>query len=94
MKTVHLLFDESEKLNSNRKTICGLQVGQFPPDNHWIEERLAAVHLANEKERTPCPVCFPEGRPQFGTPLSKLSGRSGEPGYAEFRRIARSWGYD
>lgn len=29
-----------------------------------------------------------------GTPISQLSGRPGEPGYAEFKRIAKSWGYD
>lgn len=30
----------------------------------------------------------------LGTPISKLSGRIGEAGYAEFCRIAKSWGYD
>ena len=30
----------------------------------------------------------------FGTPLSELSGRPGTPGYAEFKRIAKSYGYD
>lgn len=29
----------------------------------------------------------------LGTPLSQLSGRPGTPGYAEFCRIAESWGY-
>ena len=29
----------------------------------------------------------------LGTPLSELSGRPGHPGYAEFRRIAKSWGH-
>lgn len=29
-----------------------------------------------------------------GTPISKLSGRPGEKGYAEFVRIAKSWGFD
>lgn len=28
-----------------------------------------------------------------GTPISKLSGRPGHPGYGEFVRIANSWGY-
>lgn len=31
---------------------------------------------------------------RFGTPISQLSGRPGHPGYDEFCRIARSWGYD
>lgn len=30
----------------------------------------------------------------IGTPLSELSGRPGHPGYGEFKRIAKSWGYD
>ena len=29
-----------------------------------------------------------------GTPTSQLSGRPGHPGFAEFCRIAKSWGYD
>jgi hypothetical protein len=38
----------------------------------------------------------PEPRPddKRGTPMSKLSGRPGHPGYEEFKRIARSWGYE
>lgn len=30
----------------------------------------------------------------LGTPLSKLSTRPGEEGYAEWIRISKSWGYD
>lgn len=30
----------------------------------------------------------------IGTPISEISGRPGEPGYAEFVRIAKSWGFD
>lgn len=30
----------------------------------------------------------------LGTPISELSGRPGHAGYAEFKRIASSWGYD
>lgn len=30
----------------------------------------------------------------IGTPLSQLSGRPGHTGYDEFKRIARSWGFD
>lgn len=29
----------------------------------------------------------------LGTPISQLSTRPGEPGYAEWCRISRSWGY-
>lgn len=31
---------------------------------------------------------------KLGTPLSELSGQPGHPGYAEFCRIAKSWGHD
>ena len=31
---------------------------------------------------------------QIGTPISQLSGQPGTPGYAEFKRIAKSWGHD
>ncbi len=30
----------------------------------------------------------------IGTPISQLSGRPGELGFAEFCHIAKSWGYD
>lgn len=39
------------------------------------------------------PVPRDPARP-LGTPISELSGRPGEPGYDEFVRIAKSWGYD
>lgn len=29
-----------------------------------------------------------------GTPISEVSGRPGQKGFAEFVRIARSWGFD
>lgn len=30
----------------------------------------------------------------YGTPISELSGQPGQKGYAEFKKIAKSWGYD
>lgn len=30
----------------------------------------------------------------IGTPISQLSGRPGEPGWEEFKRIAKTYGYD
>lgn len=33
------------------------------------------------------------GKP-LGTPVSELSGQPGHPGFDEFCRIARSWGYE
>lgn len=40
----------------------------------------------------PAPTRDPAER--IGTPISELSGRPGHPGFAEFCRIAKSWGYD
>jgi hypothetical protein len=60
-------------------------------------ERSAAAYLMTHPEQAHCVGCFGEERPALGTPLSKLSGRPrfpGDPQYHEFRRIARSWGYD
>lgn len=31
---------------------------------------------------------------RIGTPASEISTKPGTPGYEEFKRIARSWGYD
>lgn len=31
---------------------------------------------------------------EIGTPISEISGRPGHPGYAEFCRIAKSWGHE
>lgn len=36
----------------------------------------------------------PTAAEQRSTPISQISGRPGHPGYEEFCRIARSWGYD
>ena len=39
----------------------------------------------------------PASRPadgKIGTPISQISGRPGHPGFDEFCRIAKSWGYD
>ena len=38
-----------------------------------------------------CPKCYLDSKPRIGTPLSELSGQSG---YEEFCRIAKTWGYD
>ena len=34
------------------------------------------------------------GERAIGTPISELSGQPGKKGFAEFCRIARSWGHD
>lgn len=56
------------------------------------------VHCGMEHEYEPdehdVPISFIDGDRPLGTPLSQLSGRPGHPGYAEFCRIAESWGYE
>jgi hypothetical protein len=54
----------------------------------------------NEIDREPMDGdVFPSAPPRdptapIGTPLSQLSGRPGHPGYDEFCRIAKSYGFD
>lgn len=70
---------------------CDLPVDD---DGHY-EPMEGDVEIMSAKE-------FRADRP-LGTPLSELSGQPGDPknpddprhaGYAEFNRIARSWGYE
>lgn len=49
---------------------------------------------AYEPSADDVPISFASGRKDIGTPISKLSGRVGEPGFNQFAKFARSWGYD
>jgi len=40
------------------------------------------------------PISFLGSRESKGTPLPELGTQPGQPGWEEFCRIARSWGYD
>lgn len=95
MPALHIRVDD-EPLNSKARFACGL--GWPLPEGDKLffaaEEHRAACYLDGRPDMEACPGCFPRGRPRFGTPLSELSGRPGEPGYAEFCRIARSWGHE
>lgn len=44
-------------------------------------------------DHTPISFATEPGEPR-GTEMRKLSGRAGHPGWDEFCRIAKSWGYD
>lgn len=78
--------DQWEELNSRLVTECGIKCTELPAGRY--------VQYSGEPEYgITCPACGPGWRP-LGTPISQLSGRPGEPGYEEFTRIARSWGYD
>lgn len=59
---------------------CGIGVGEHEVDREPLEDDVGIAPA-------------PRDRP-LGTPISQLSGRPGQPGYEEFCRIARSWGYD
>jgi len=83
---IHIRID-NEELNSKRKFACGLGPELPPGDTYYFSsERMA--------DRADCPGCNPAGPRRLGTPLSQLSGRPGHDGFEEFKRIARSWGYD
>ena len=83
---IHIRIDD-EELNSKARFECGIG-WPLPEGDKWfhVSERCAD-RLAD------CPGCNPNPR-KLGTPLSGLSGRPGHEGYAEFCRIARSWGYE
>lgn len=83
---IHIRIDE-EELNSKRRFACGIGPDLPTGDVYYFAGEINA-------DRSDCPGCNPHGPRQFGTPLSQLSGRPGKPGYAEFKRIARSWGYE
>lgn len=61
---------------------CNLGVG---------EDEIGREHFDDD---VPIPPAPKRSDGKLGTPISELSGRPGQPGYAEFVRIARSWGYD
>ena len=83
---IHIRID-NEELNSKRKFVCGLGPDLPKGDTYFFaSEALADV-------KADCPGCNPNPR-RLGTPLSEISTRPGEKGYAEWLRISRSWGYD
>ena len=83
---IHIRIDD-EELNSKRKFACGIGPELPPGDVYYFASEVNA-------ERADCPGCNPNGPKRLGTPISQLSGRPGHEGYEEFKRIARSWGYD
>lgn len=83
---IHIRTD-NEMLNSKRRFQCGLGPDLPAGDVYYF----ANEHMAQLAD---CPGCNPGGPRKLGTPLSQLSGQPGKPGYDEFVRIARSWGYE
>lgn len=84
---IHIRID-SEAENSKRKFACGIGPELPPGDQYYFEGESAALRRAD------CPGCNPAGQQRIGTPISQLSGRPGEPGFAKFVEIAASWGHD
>lgn len=87
---IHIRIDE-QPLNSKREFACGIGPVLPPGDIYFFVGEERRVGFRSEEV---CPGCFPNGKPQIGTPISQLSDRPGHDGYDEFCRIARSWGYD
>jgi hypothetical protein len=79
---IHIRIDDFEE-NSKRKFACGIGPDLPEGDQYLFESESLAEYKSD------CPGCNPGGPRRFGTPISELSGRPGEPGYAEFCRIAR-----
>lgn len=83
---IHVRID-NEELNANARFACGIGWPLPTGDKYWFQSESGA-------DRADCPSCNPSGPRPLGTPISQLSGRTGELGYEQFKRIARSWGYE
>ena len=83
---IHIRIDDEES-NNKRRFACGIGPELPRGDIYYFESEECSDRLAD------CPGCNPKPR-KLGTPLSRLSGRPGHQGYAEFFRIAKSWGYE
>ena len=88
---IHIRTDR-EELNANATFQCGLKWPLPEGDKYFFEDEV--YNWPHRWNRIDCHGCNPNGPKPLGTPISELSGRPGEPGYAEFCRIARSWGHD
>lgn len=83
---IHIRID-GEELNGKRRFACGLGPELPTGDVYYFDGERGA-------DLSDCPGCNPAGPRKLGTPISQIVGRPGHPGYAEFVRIARSWGYE
>ena len=83
---IHIRID-NEELNSKRKFACGLGPDLPEGDVYYFEGETGA-------DRSDCPGCNPGGPRRLGTPISQIATQPGQPGYEEWLRISRSWGYE
>lgn len=83
---IHLRID-GEVENSKRKFACGLGP-ELPAGDQYVFEGDFLFHMVD------CVRCGGGPKGKLGTPISELSGQPGHKGYAEFKRIASSWGFE
>jgi hypothetical protein len=82
---IHIRVD-GETLNSKRRFACGIGPELPKGDVYFFQTEAGA-------DRADCPGCNPAGPRRLGTPISEISTQPGQPGYAEWLRISRSWGH-
>lgn len=82
---IHIRID-NQLLNSKREFACGL--GPDLPEGHVYFFAAESAHRGAD-----FPGCNAHVR-QFGTPISRLSGRPGQSGFEQFSEIAATWGYE
>lgn len=85
---IHIRYDDAEEAHFGHRYACGLTALPHGDKHFYSSDALAFTELGAD-----CPGCNPTPR-RIGAPLSQLSGRPGEPGFAAFSAIAASWGYE
>jgi hypothetical protein len=87
---IHVRTDDHPE-NSRRTFACGIGPELPAGDIYFFEGEARRAGFRSEEV---CPGCYPDGKPQIGTPIDELSGRPRHPGYEKFKAIARTWGHD
>lgn len=76
---------------------CDCAYGFDEVGGHGPQDDDVPIFFINKEDRDAVladpDAVYAEDRPR-GTPVSELSTRPGEKGYAEWVRISKSWGYD
>lgn len=83
---IHIRID-NEVDNAHREFACG--VDPLPGSDLYVFEAEYELH-----HMVTCPGCGGHAPRPLGTPIRELSGQPGKLRYEEFKRIARSWGYE